>query len=208
MDNQATIIGISGGSGSGKTTVLNALKKRFNSDQVCLISQDNYYKKREDQEKDAKGVTNFDLPSSIREHDLLEDLKKLQAGESIQFSEYTFNNAQAEVRELVIAPAPVIIMEGLFIYHFADIRDILDVKVFIHAKEVTKIARRIVRDKECRNYPLDDVLYRYQHHVQPSYDKYLMPYIDDCDIVINNNDSFEIGLDILSAYISSKLSIV
>jgi uridine kinase len=97
-------------------------------------------------------------------------------------------------------------VEGLFILYHEDTRKLLDLSLLIHAKDNLKIIRRINRDKEERNYPLEDVLYRYQYHVAPAYEKYIDPYIEELDIIINNNQSFGRGVDLLSAYIREHLS--
>ncbi|MDV7398492.1 hypothetical protein RZS08_44210, partial [Arthrospira platensis SPKY1] len=81
----------------------------------------------------------------------------------------------------------------------------LNLSIFIHAKENLKVIRRIKRDQIERNYPLEDVLYRYEKHVLPSYESYIKPFMDDCDLVINNNHSFQLGLDVLSGFIRDKL---
>ncbi|MEM9823269.1 MAG: uridine kinase, partial [Bacteroidota bacterium] len=108
---------------------------------------------------------------------------------------------------LTYHPRPIIIVEGLFIFHYKKIRKLLDLKVFIHAKENLKVIRRIQRDGVERNYPLDDVLYRYQNHVLPNFEKYIFPYMDKADLVINNNDNFNIGLKVLSGFLKHQLQL-
>jgi uridine kinase len=126
-------------------------------------------------------------------------------GTAVQREEYTFNNKDATPRMLTFQPARIIIVEGLFVFHFKKVRKLLDLKVFLHAKENLKVIRRIRRDRLERNYPIDDVLYRYQHHVLPTFDKYIRPYVDDADVVINNNHHFENGLQVLRGYLTSLL---
>jgi uridine kinase len=200
------IIGIAGGSGSGKTSLINRIKEQFTRDQVCIVSQDDYYKPRDQQETDAQGVKNFDLPSSIRKKELRADLERLIAGESVFIPEYLFNNDNASEKMLEIKPAPVIVVEGLFVFHYEKLAALFDLKVFIDAKDSHKIARRIHRDASERNYPVDDVLYRYQYHVMPSFERYILPYKASADVVINNNKNFENGLAMLSAYIQDKVA--
>ncbi len=200
------IVGISGGSGSGKTSFINQLKESFSKEEICFISQDDYYRPKEDQLEDGLGVTNYDLPTSINKKEFRKDLEKLMNGEVVERPEYTFNNAEAEVKMLVFHPAPIIVVEGLFIYHYKKVNKLLDLKVFVHAKENLKIIRRIKRDQLERNYPLDDVLYRYENHVLPSFEKYIEPYINDCDLVINNNEDFGMGLEVLKGFFGSRLT--
>ena len=206
MTSKPYIIGIAGGSGSGKTSLIRQLRAAFTEGDLCIVSQDDYYKPREEQEVDAKGVSNFDLPNSIKKRKLREDVERLIAGQSIQIKEYNFNNKDAEVRMIDIHPAPVIIVEGLFVFHYPKLAALFDMKVFVHAKDPHKIARRIIRDASERNYPVDDVLYRYQYHVTPAYERFIEPYKEEADIVINNNDHFENGVMLLSAFIRDKVA--
>ncbi len=195
------LIGITGGSGSGKTSFIQELKKTYSTEEVCIISQDDYYRPRDQQQADRQGVTNFDRPKSIDKKAFYRDITRLMKGEPVERVEYTFNNDLQQPKTLVFKPAPVIIVEGLFVLHFTKIRKLLDLSIFLHAKDNLKVIRRIRRDQVERNYPLDDVLYRYQHHVLPTFEKYIKPYIDDCDIIINNNRKFDVGLDVIQRYI-------
>ncbi len=198
-------IGICGGSGAGKTAFIQDLRKKFSEDELGLISEDNYYKPAEYQHVDAQGVINFDIPEAIDHEAFIRDLYLLQKGVSVSHKEYTFNNENQDAKQVIIQPAQIFIIEGLFILHHEDTRNLLDLSVLIHAKDNLKIIRRINRDKSERNYPLEDVLYRYEHHVAPAYDKYIDPYVDELDLIINNNKSFDRGLEVLTAYIQSKL---
>lgn len=198
------IIGITGGSGSGKTTFIKKLRQAFSTEELCIISQDDYYKPIEQQWVDENGVVNFDLPSSIDKKAFLTDVKKLRKGETVHRMEYVFNNPAATAKELVFEPAPIIIVEGLFVFHFKKIAKRMDLKIYVHAKDNLKVIRRIQRDQVERNYPLDDVLYRYQHHVLPAFEQYISPYKEDADIVINNNHSFDKAYDVFAGFLKSK----
>ena len=173
MDQKPFIIGISGGSGSGKTTFVKELAASFSPEQVCILSQDNYYKPREEQVTDNTGEKNFDLPESFKEEEYHQDVLRLLNGEDVVLKEYTYNNPLAEPKLVTYKAAPVVIIEGIFVFHFADVSRLMDLKIFIDADEHIKLIRRIQRDKIERNYPLEDVLYRYQHHVFPSYEKFI-----------------------------------
>ncbi len=200
------VIGITGGSGSGKTSFIRQLRSRFNERDICIISQDDYYRPRQEQTTDAQGVYNFDLPKSIDKKAFIHDIKRLLEGETVVRQEYIFNNEEPNPKILTFHPTPVIIVEGIFVLHFKKVRKLLDLKVYLHAKENLKVIRRIRRDQVERNYPLDDVLYRYQHHVLPTYEKYIQPYRDEADLVINNNQHFEMGLEIMTGYLKHYLS--
>ncbi|MBX0334782.1 uridine kinase [Pontibacter sp. HSC-14F20] len=199
------IVGITGGSASGKTTFLNRLLASFSPENICLISQDNYYKDREHQTRDLNGVVNFDLPSCIDDEAYAQDILKLSRGESVFRKEYTFNNPNVVPKQLEFKPAPIVVVEGIFVFYFEEIAKLLDLKVYIDAKEYIKLQRRIVRDKVERGYDLDDVLYRYTHHVAPTYEKYIKPYKNDADIIIPNNEKFDRGLEVLTTFLNSKI---
>jgi uridine kinase len=204
--NSTFTIGITGGSGSGKTFFIKNLASRFKEDEICLISQDHYYHPRETQKEDDRGVKNFDLPDSIDCKRFLHDIHVLKRGEVLRIQEYTFNNPNATPKTLEYNPAPIIIIEGLFVQYFPEIEKELDLKIFIEAKDYLKLSRRIRRDNEERGYDLDDVLYRYQNHVMPIYERLISPLKHQADIVIPNNSHFDKALDFLSLAIKAKLS--
>jgi uridine kinase len=200
------IIGITGGSGSGKTTFINQVRHLFTDKEICIISQDDYYRPRHEQTVDDKGVHNFDLPTSIDKKAFHRDITRLLAGEVVEVEEYVFNNKEATPSVKTFNPAPIIIVEGLFVFHYKKIKRLLDLKVFFYAADHLKVIRRILRDQVERGYPIDDVLYRYEHHVMPSYIKYIQPYMQEADIVINNNTDFDKGLEVLCGFLKNKLS--
>jgi uridine kinase len=199
------IVGITGGSASGKTTFLRKLVDSFRPEDICLISQDNYYHPRETQLQDENGVINFDLPSSIDGASYAADVHTISQGQSFSRLEYTFNNPNIIPEILVFNPAPIVIVEGIFVFYFEEVARLLDLKVYIDAKEHVKLHRRIIRDKEERGYDLEDVLYRYLNHVAPTYEKYIKPYKQDADIVIPNNRQFDRGLEVLVSYLDTKV---
>ena len=199
-------IGITGGSGSGKTFFIKSLSNRFKENELCLISQDHYYHPRENQKEDERGVKNFDLPESIdfkQFHDYIQVLKR---GQVLRKQEYVFNNPTANPKILEFKPAPIIIIEGLFVQYFPEIEKELDLKIFIEAKDYLKLSRRIRRDNEERGYDLDDVLYRYQNHVMPIYESLIGPLKHRADIVIPNNSKFDKALDLIALAIRAKLT--
>lgn len=199
-------IGITGGSGSGKTYFLQGLSSSFKPNEICLISQDNYYKPRDQQPIDENGVKNFDLPISIDREEFQRDLLKLKSGQSVTKKEYVFNNPLAEIKVLEFKPAPILVVEGLFVQYFEEISNELDLRVFIEAKDHVKLGRRIKRDQVERGYDIDDVLYRYQYHVMPVYEQLIEPLKHNSDLVIPNNSKFERALDVLVGYLKSKVS--
>lgn len=203
--NKPFIIGITGGSASGKTLFLNKLLNAFDSGQVCLVSQDNYYKPRHLQPTDERGIHNYDTPHSIDFEQYARDIRKLQSGETIHRQEYTFNNPGKTPQTLTFRPAPVVVVEGIFVFYHPELSDLLDLKVFIDAKDYIKLKRRIVRDKVERGYDLDDVLYRYEKHVMPTYEKYIEPFKHDADLIIPNNRGFDMALEVIEAFLKHKI---
>ena len=200
------VIGITGGSGSGKTFFLKHLQSSFSLKQLCLISQDNYYRSRELQPLDKNGVRNFDLPESIDHQLLAADLNMLIAGKTVKKLEYTFNNPAVSSGWLEFNPAPVIVVEGLFVQYFPDVKALLDLSVFIEAKDHIKLGRRIRRDQIERGYDLDDVLYRYEHHVMPVYERLIEPLKHQADLIVPNNEHVLKAAGVLAGHIRSLLA--
>ena len=190
-------IGITGGSGSGKTHFIKALSSNFKANHVCLISQDHYYRSQESQRIDAEGVRNFDLPESIDREQLHNDIQRLKRGERVVKKEYVFNSPGVIPGVIEFNPAPIIIVEGLFVQYFSEIERELDLKIFIEAKDYLKLSRRIRRDNEERGYDLNDVLYRYHHHVMPVFESLIEPLKHNADLIIPNNRNFEQALNLL-----------
>lgn len=201
------LIGVTGGSGSGKTTFINKLKEQFSDNELCVISQDDYYKPRNQQLTDDNGIKNFDLPHSIEFNQLSIDIKKLLNHQKVQREEYTFNNSLIKPKIKTFHPAPIILIEGLFVFYFEKLLDKqFDLRVFINAMDNLRVIRRIKRDRIERNYPLEDVLYRYENHVMPAYEEYIEPFIRRADIIVNNNKDFDIALEVFKGFVQNYLN--
>ena len=142
------IFGISGCSASGKSFIVDYLKKNISSSKVSFIFQDNYYKKREDQSKDENGNYNFDLPTSFLNDELVRDLNLLKNGDQVVRKEYNFNNPNIDQKKVEVLPRPIIILEGLFIFNDHNISRLLDHKIFVNASINTMLKRRIIRDSK------------------------------------------------------------
>lgn len=205
MATKPFIVGITGGSASGKTSFLKDILNAFPKDQICLISQDNYYRTLDLIPIDQNGVYNFDLPGTINHELFAEHLSQLHAGKTVETPEYTFNNPNAIPRTLTYYPTPIIIVEGLFVFHFPDVASQLDLKVYITAKNRIKLDRRLVRDQEERGLTEELINYQWKHHVRPAYREYVKPHKDEADIVIPNNHNYERGLNVLLAFLKTKV---
>lgn len=186
--NKPFIIGIAGGSGAGKTFFLKCFLKHFNNEEVCLVSQDDYYiPVSRNMTAEENKLYNFDLPHAIDHEHFKKDISDLLNGKTIYKKEYTFNNPNAIPKTLEIKPAPIIIVEGLFILHFREIAELLDLKIFIDADEEIALNRRLNRDLVERGYANEDVIYKWINHVMPAYNAYLLPFKDECQKVVTNN---------------------
>jgi len=186
--NKPYVIGIAGGSGSGKTFFLKCFLAHFTSDEVCLVSQDDYYiPVAHNMTKEENKLYNFDLPGTVDNQQFENDIARLMNGETVLKKEYTFNNLNIIPKILEIKSAPIMIVEGLFILHFKKIAATLDLKIFIEADDEIALTRRIKRDFVERGYSYEDVVYKWVNHVTPAYREFLLPYRDECDQVITNN---------------------
>lgn len=199
------LVGITGGSGSGKTTFINSLLASMPADSVALLSQDNYYKSIDQQSKDENKIENFDIPSSLDLEKFYQDVLQLRGGHSLEIKEYTFNKSDVEPRIFKIPSAPVVLLEGIYALHYPALYEIIDLKVFIDAEDHHRRNRRIHRDAVERGYDQDDVLYRLSNHHQPAFEKYILPHRQNADLVIPNNHGFDKGLEMLSVFLQSKI---
>lgn len=199
------IIGICGGSGSGKTTLLNKLKEEFKNLTPAVISLDNYYLPIEKQQKDVNGKVNFDLPTALDRNKIHFDLLKIKNGESIQLKEYHFNSPADLISYITINPSEILIIEGLFILHYEEIRDLLDITIFVKLDPEIQLQRRILRDKKSRGYSLNDILYQWENHVLPCYENYIHPYQQHANYFFRNDEFIDEDFDHIKMGIYSRL---
>ncbi len=191
------VIGIAGGSGSGKTFFLKCFLNHFSPEEVCLVSQDDYYIPVGEMSQEENKLYNFDLPTTINSAQFISDIEKLLKGDVVYKKEYTFNNPDAVPKMLEIKPAPILIIEGLFILHFKEISNLMDMKIFMDTDDHIALQRRLKRDLTERGYSHEDVTYKWINHVAPAYNQFLVPYKPDCHKVISNNT--QVADDILAA---------
>jgi uridine kinase len=188
------VIGLSGLSGAGKTFYINHLKNKLGHD-LALISLDDYYIPHEEQQKDENGVPNYDLPTALHSDLFKEHLQDLIDGKAVKKIQYQFELENPEERILHINPAKVIMAEGLFVFEYKPVFDLLDIKIFLTCDEELCLERRLKRDTEERGIPAERSQYQWANHVMPAYKKYILPYKNDCDAVYHNQGEPHDNLD-------------
>lgn len=203
--NKPYLVGITGGSGSGKTTFINSLLPLMPVGSIALLSQDNYYKSIDQQTQDDNRIENFDIPSSLDLDKFRHDVLRLRDGETLEIREYTFNSADVEPKIFRIPSAPIILLEGIYALHDEALNPLIDLKIFIDADEHRRRQRRIQRDAVERGYDQDDVEYRLSRHHQPAFEQFILPHRSSADVVIPNNHQFEKALAMLNLFLRSKL---
>ncbi len=204
------VIGICGGSGSGKTTLLKRVAEEFSSFNPALFTMDNYYHPIEQQQLDINGIVNFDLPTALNEAQLTSDLQMLVSGESIEVKEYFFNTTPAKNVLLTIHPSDIILVEGLFLYHYQAVHSLLDYSVFVDVEHAIQLDRRIYRDQDNRGYKRSDIIYQWDNHVMPCYESYIAPHVSKADFHFRNDHraeaDFVLLMNSLRGLINSKQS--
>jgi uridine kinase len=201
------IIGICGGSGSGKTTLLKRLYTRFGDLKPSIFSMDNYYYPIEKQQRDSNRHYNFDLPSALDEEKLTSDLNHLKNGNQIIMKEYHFNAPPEKHVLITLEPSELIIVEGLFLFHYQGVRDLLDYSIFIDVDFDVQLDRRLYRDQETRGYSREDIMYQWDNHVTPCYNNYLLPYKNKADFIFRNDSNSEIDFEQLTNELSSRIEV-
>lgn len=195
------LIGITGGSASGKSYLIKALRELVSEKVLAIISQDDYYKSIELQKKDSSGMYNFDLPEAIDHEYFHRDLIKLCKGETVQKTEYTFNHPEKVPALRIFNPAPVIIAEGLFLFCYLPTFKMFDLTIFIDCDEKTCFQRRMERDRQERGIPAETIIYQWENHVKPAFDNYVLKFKDQANLVIHNNNDFNEQISILADFI-------
>ena len=199
------IIGIAGGTGCGKTTVVNTILKELPQDEVVLISQDSYYKDTTHLSYEERVKINFDHPRSIDFDLLVNHLNELRKGNTIQQPVYSFVQHNRTGDSVLTKPRKVIIVEGILILTNPEIRDLFDIKIFVHADSDERLIRRLKRDISERGRDIDEVLDRYQNTLKPMHQQFIEPMKEYADIIIPNNKYNTVAVDIVKTIISERL---
>ncbi|WP_317170237.1 uridine kinase [Winogradskyella eckloniae] len=203
--NHMLIIGIAGGTGCGKTTVVNTILKELPEGEVGVISQDSYYKDTTHLSFEERVKINFDHPRSIDFELLEQHLKDLKNGISINQPVYSFVKHNRTGDIIVTKPRKVMIVEGILILSHPEIRNLFDIKIFVHADSDERLIRRLKRDISERGRDIDEVLQRYQNTLKPMHQQFIEPMKEYADIIIPNNKYNTVAVDIVKTIINERL---
>lgn len=200
------IIGIAGGTGCGKTTVVNQIINELPKNEVGLISQDSYYNDLSELTLEERKKTNFDHPSAIDFELLREHLELLKKGKSIKQPVYSFLECNRTADTVLTHPRKVMIVEGILILTNPKIREMFDIKIFVHADSDERLIRRLKRDTTERGWSLEDTLSCYQNTLKPMHNQFIEPTKEYADIIIPTNKYNTVAIDIVRTIINEKLS--
>ena len=200
------IIGISGGTGSGKTTVANRILESVRASEVVFIQQDSYYRNIEDLPLDIREVANFDHPDALDNDLLIHHVRKLKSGEPIDLPVYDFktNTRLSETRPL--APKPIVIVEGILIFAEPRLRELMDIKVFVDTPDDIRFIRRLRRDIAERGRTVDSVIEQYTGTVRPMHMQFVEPSKRYADVIIPEGGHNLVSIDLLSGKIRERLA--
>ena len=199
------IIGIAGGTGCGKTTIVNQILKELPKEEVSIISQDSYYKDTSHLSYNDRVKINFDHPKSIDFELLTTHLSKIKSNESIHQPIYSFVTHNRTEDTILTHPRKIVIIEGILIFINPELRNMFDIKIFVDTDSDERLIRRIKRDTTERGRDLKEVLNRYQTTLKPMHNEFIEPMKDYADIIIPNNKHNIVAIDIVKTIITEKL---
>ncbi|GIZ16100.1 uridine kinase [Capnocytophaga catalasegens] len=199
------IIGIAGGTGCGKTTVVNKIISELAASEVNVISQDSYYKDLSHLSYQERTQTNFDHPKSLDFDLLKQHLIDLKEGKSIEQPVYSFVEHNRTKETTLVHPCKVLIVEGILIFTHPDIRDLFDIKIYVHADSDERLIRRIKRDTTERGRDITEVLERYQKTLKPMHQQFIEPTKEFADIIIPNNRRNAVAINIVKTIIRNRI---
>jgi len=199
------IIGIAGGTGSGKTTVVHQIMNELPHTEVGIIAQDSYYKASTNQSYEERSKTNFDHPRAIDFDLLVEHLKELKAGKTINQPVYSFATHNRTDDTILTHPRKVMIVEGILILSNPELRDLFDIKIFVHADSDERLIRRLKRDIAERGRDMEEVLTRYQTTLKPMHQQFIESTKTFADIIIPNDKFNTVAIDVVRAVINQRI---
>lgn len=200
------IIGIAGGTGSGKTTLTRELHERFGADEVSVINHDSYYKRHDDLTYEDRCKLNYDHPNSFDTPLLLEHLRALKSGHSVEVPVYDYTVHNRSDRTVRVDPAPVIILEGILIFADPELCELMDMKVFVDTDADVRILRRILRDVKERGRTLDSVVEQYLTTVKPMHEQFVEPSKRKADLIVPEGGRNQVALDMLINWVAAHLA--
>ncbi len=204
MGNDVLVIGIAGGTGSGKTTLMRRLVERF-GDVVSVISHDNYYRRLDHLTLEERAMVNYDEPQSLETDLMVRHLEQLRRGYAIECPVYDFSIHNRSRETIHIEPRRVIIVEGILIFENAQLRNLMDIRIFVDTDADVRLCRRIRRDVNKRGRTLDSVLQQYQETVKPMHEKYVEPSKKYANIVVPEGGKNLVALDMIIGRIQRHL---
>ena len=204
MEQNILVIGIAGGTGSGKTTLMNNLIGTY-GDQVTVLSHDNYYRRRDELTYEQRCLINYDEPDALETDLMAVHLDKLRQGQAIDCPVYDFTQHNRSDETVRIVPKKVIIVEGILIFENQPLRDLMDIKIFVDTDADVRLCRRIKRDVNKRGRTLESVLTQYQTTVKPMHEKYVEPSKKHADIVVPEGGKNLVALDMIMGRIERHL---
>ena len=204
MDNNILVIGIAGGTGSGKTTLMKNLIEEFQND-VTILSHDNYYKRHDDLTYEERCGLNYDEPAALETDLMAYHLDKLRHGEAIDCPVYDFTQHNRSNETIRIEPRKVIIVEGILIFENQPLRDLMDIRVFVDTDADVRLCRRIKRDVNKRGRSLESVLQQYQETVKPMHEMYVEPSKKHANIIVPEGGKNLVALDMIRGRILRHL---
>jgi len=199
-------IGITGGSGSGKTTVVNHILNSLQHDEVDVIYQDSYYKDLSHLRFEEREAVNFDHPESIDFKLLVEHLKQLKSGKGIEQPVYSFKDHNRTDNTITTYPRKVMIVEGILILSNPELRNMLDIKIFVETDSDERLIRRLKRDITERGRDINEVLSRYQTTLKPMHRQFIEPTKAYADIIIPNNQYNNVAIEVIETIIKQRLT--
>ncbi|MBR6595040.1 MAG: uridine kinase [Oscillospiraceae bacterium] len=204
MSNDILVIGIAGGTGSGKTTLMNNLIQRF-AGSVTVLSHDNYYRRNDHLSYEQRCLINYDEPAALETDLMARHLDALRHGQTIQCPVYDFSQHNRSDETIEIAPKSVIIVEGILIFENKELRDLMDIKIFVDTDADVRLCRRIKRDVNKRGRSLESVLEQYQNTVKPMHEKYVEPSKKFANLVVLEGGKNWVALDMIVGRIQRHL---
>ena len=204
MERDILVIGIAGGTGSGKTTLMKNLIARFQGD-VTVLSHDNYYKRHDELTYEQRCLLNYDEPDALETDLMARHLDRLRNGEAIDCPVYDFTVHNRSDETVRIVPKSVIIVEGILIFENEPLRDLMDIRIFVDTDADVRLCRRIKRDVNKRGRTLESVLEQYQQTVKPMHEKYVEPSKRFAHIVIPEGGKNMVALDMVIGRIQRHL---